>query len=163
MKTDNTNLNEFIQEIIDQLKHKPGATLPILHAIQDKVGYIPDSVAPLIAESLLLTRADVHGEISFYHHFRTTPPGNHTIEVCRAEACQAMGCRSLEAHVKKALGIDYHQTTSNREFSLDPVYCLGNCATAPSIRIDDNIYGRVSPDCFDKLIAGYQQNIKEVS
>jgi len=163
MKTDNTNLNEFIQEIIDQLKHKPGATLPILHAIQDKVGYIPDSVAPLIAESLLLTRAEVHGVISFYHHFRTTPPGNHTIEVCRAEACQAMGCRSLEAHVKKALGIDYHQTTSNREFSLDPVYCLGNCATAPSIRIDDNIYGRVSPDCFDKLIAGYQQNIKEVS
>ena len=163
MKTDNTNLNEFIQEIIDQLKHKPGATLPILHSIQNKVGYIPDSVAPLIAESLLLTRAEVHGVISFYHHFRTTPPGNHTIEVCRAEACQAMGCRSLEAHVKKALGIDYHQTTSNREFSLDPVYCLGNCATAPSIRIDDNIYGRVSPDCFDKLIAGYQQNIKEVS
>jgi formate dehydrogenase subunit gamma len=150
-----------IQSIIDELKHKPGAMLPVLHAIQDKVGYIPDKAVSLIAESLLQTRAEVHGVISFYHHFRTTPPGRHTIEICRAEACQAMGCRSLEEHAKAKLGIDYHQTTADRSFSLEPVYCLGNCATAPSIRIDDDIHGRVSLDRFDALIDEHQSDMQE--
>ncbi len=152
-----------IQKIIDSLKHQPGAMLPILHAIQDEIGYIPETAVSLIAESLIQTRAEVHGVISFYHHFRTTPPGKHTIEVCRAEACQAMGCRSLEQHAKSTLGIDYHQTTADRDFSLEPVYCLGNCATAPSIRVDDKIYGRVSVERFDELVADFRQDMKEVS
>ncbi|HEC72749.1 MAG TPA: formate dehydrogenase subunit gamma [Methylophaga aminisulfidivorans] len=152
-----------IQTIIDGLKHKPGAMLPILHAIQDEIGYIPETAVAQIAESLLQTRAEVHGVISFYHHFRTTPPGKHLIQICRAEACQAMGCRSLEQHAKESLGIDYHQTTANREFSLEAVYCLGNCATAPSIRIDDDIHGRVSLDRFDALVSRHRQNMKEVS
>ncbi|BDZ72841.1 formate dehydrogenase subunit gamma [Methylophaga marina] len=153
---------QSIQRIIDGLEHKPGAMLPILHAIQNEIGYIPEKAVAQIAESLLQTRAEVHGVISFYHHFRTTPPGKHTIEICRAEACQAMGCRSLEAHAKQSLGIDYHQTTANRQFSLEPVYCLGNCATGPSIRIDDDIHGRVSLDRFDELVASHQQDMKEV-
>jgi formate dehydrogenase subunit gamma len=152
---------QSIQQIIDKLKHKPGAMLPILHAIQDEVGYIPDKAVSQIAESLLQTRAEVHGVISFYHHFRTTPPGQHTIEICRAEACQAMGCRALEQHAKNTLGIDYHQTTADRSFSLEAVYCLGNCATAPSIRIDDEIHGRVSLDKFDVLVAEHQKEMKE--
>lgn len=152
---------QSIQKIIDKLKHKPGAMLPILHAIQNEIGYIPDEAVGLIAESLLQTRAEVHGVISFYHHFRSTPPGRHNIEICRAEACQAMGCRQLERHAKTRLGIDYHQTTPDRAFSLEPVYCLGNCATAPSIRIDDTIYGRVSLEKFDALVAEHQKEMKE--
>jgi formate dehydrogenase subunit gamma len=152
---------QSIQKIIDKLKHKPGAMLPILHAIQNEIGYIPDEAVGLIAESLLQTRAEVHGVISFYHHFRTTPPGRHNIEICRAEACQAMGCRQLEQHAKTRLGIDYHQTTPDHAFSLEPVYCLGNCATAPSIRIDDTIYGRVSLEKFDALVAEHQKEMKE--
>lgn len=152
---------QSIQKIIDKLKHKPGAMLPILHAIQNEIGYIPDEAVGLIAESLLQTRAEVHGVISFYHHFRSTPPGRHNIEICRAEACQAMGCRQLEQHAKTRLGIDYHQTTPDRAFSLEPVYCLGNCATAPSIRIDDTIYGRVSLEKFDALVAEHQKEMKE--
>lgn len=152
---------QSIQTIIDSLKHKPGAMLPILHAIQDEIGYIPDKAVSLIADSLLQTSAEVHGVISFYHHFRTTPPGRHTIEICRAEACQAMGCRSLEQHAKTTLGIDYHQTTADRRFSLEAVYCLGNCATGPSIRIDDAIHGRVSLDKFDTLLREHQNDMQE--
>jgi len=152
---------QSIQLIIDGLKHKPGAMLPILHALQDEIGYIPNKAVSQIAESLRQTRAEVHGVISFYHHFRSSPPGNHRIEICRAEACQAMGGRQLEQHAKNRLGIDYHQTTADRSFSLEPVYCLGNCATTPSIRIDDDIYGRVSLDKFDALLNEHQKQMKD--
>lgn len=154
---------QSIQHIIDELKAKPGAMLPILHAIQEHVGYIPEKAVSLIAESLLSTRAEVHGVISFYHHFRTSPPGQHIIEICRAEACQAVGCRALEAHAKQRLGVDYHQTTADHVFSLEPVYCLGNCAVGPNIRVGDEIIGRVSPDKFDEIVASRQQTMKEVS
>lgn len=120
-----------IQDEIDALKHKPGALLPILHAVQDRCGYVPREAVPLIAESLQLTRAEVHGVISFYHHFRTTPPGRHVVQICRAEACQARGSRALEKYARDTLGIDYHQTTADREITLEPVYCLGNCACGP--------------------------------
>ena len=151
-----------IQEIIDALKAKPGAMLPILHAIQEHIGYIPEQAVSQIAESLLSTRAEVHGVISFYHHFRTSPPGKHIIEICRAEACQAVGCRSLEAHAKERLGVDYHQTTADRCFSLEPVYCLGNCAVGPNIRIGDEIHGRVSLERFDEIVSSHRQTMKEV-
>lgn len=144
-----------IDEIIAGLKDKPGALLPILHAIQDHHGFIPESAVSTIAESLQQTKAEIHGVISFYHHFRTTKPGKHTIEICRAEACQSMGSRALETHAKNKLGIDYHQTTSDGQFSLEAVYCLGNCANAPSIRINDDIHGRVTLDKFDHLIDEY--------
>jgi formate dehydrogenase subunit gamma len=152
---------EAVQQIIDELKHKPGALLPILHTIQDKFGYIADEAVPVIAEGLVLTRAEVHGVISFYHHFRTTPPGKHIVQICRAEACQAMGARELEAHAKASLGVDYHQTTADRSVSLEAVYCLGNCATAPSIRIDDDIHGRVDNDKFDELMSECKAEINK--
>lgn len=152
----------LIQDEIDALKHKPGALLPILHAIQERFGHIPPEAVPIIAESLRQTRADVHGVISFYHHFRTTPPGSHTLQVCRAEACQAMGARALEAHVKTRLGVDYHQTTLDRDLSLEPVYCLGNCALAPSVRIDDCIHGRVTPQKIDRLLDELQTQPLEI-
>ncbi|WP_136249193.1 formate dehydrogenase subunit gamma [Halomonas borealis] len=143
---------QAIQAEIDALQHKPGALLPILHALQDRFGHVPDDAVPIIAESLGQTRAEVHGVISFYHHFRTSPPGSHVVQVCRAEACQARGARTLEAHAKASLGIDYHQTTADREITLEAVYCLGNCACGPSVRIDDRVLGRVSPAAFDVLV-----------
>lgn len=142
----------LVQQEIDAFKHQPGAMLPILHAIQDRFGYISEAVVPIIAESMNQTRAEVHGIISFYHHFRSHPAGTHVIHVCRAEACQSMGGRNLEAHVKQRLGVDFHQTSKDQEFTVEPVYCLGNCACAPSIRIGDEIVGRVTPEKFDRLV-----------
>jgi formate dehydrogenase subunit gamma len=141
-----------IQAEIDALKHLPGALLPILHALQDRFGFVPSDAIPLIAESLKTTRAEVHGVITFYHHFRTTPPGRHVVQVCRAEACQAVGGRALEVHVKSRLGIDYHQTTPDREITLEAVYCLGNCACGPSVRVNDEVRGRITPEAFDTLM-----------
>ncbi|WP_020680908.1 formate dehydrogenase subunit gamma [Marinobacterium rhizophilum] len=144
---------ELIQAEIDALKHKPGALLPILHAIQDKFGYVPPEAVPQIGDALHQTRAEIHGVISFYHHFRTAAPGTHTLQICRAEACQSMGSRALEAHAKASLDIDYHGTTADREITLEPVYCLGNCACAPSVRIGDEIHGRVTPQKLDRLVS----------
>jgi len=143
---------EEINQIIQGLEDKPGALLPILHAIQDHLGYVPPDSVPLIARALNLSRAEVHGVISFYHYFRESPPGRQTVHICRAEACQAMGSDALEAHAKERLGIDYHENTSDGEFSLEPVYCLGNCACSPSIMIGKEVHGRVSPERFDEII-----------
>ncbi len=143
---------QAVQDVIASLQDKPGALLPILHGIQDSQGYIPLEAVPMIADALHQTRAEIHGVITFYHHFRTTPPGRHKLQICRAEACQARGARALEAHAKEKLGIDYHGTTLDREFSLDAVYCLGNCACGPSVRIGDEIVGRVTPEKFDQLV-----------
>jgi len=147
---------EEISSIVAGLKDKPGALLPILHGIQDHLGYVPPETVPLIARELNLSRAEVHGVISFYHYFRETPPGKETIHICRAESCQAMGSDELEAHAKQRLGIDYHENTADGEFSLEPVYCLGNCACSPSIMVGTEVYGRVTPERFDEIIAETQ-------
>ncbi|AMO38265.1 formate dehydrogenase subunit gamma [Thauera humireducens] len=142
-----------LDALIQAHRTLPGATLPILHAIQDAWGYIPDEALPRIATALNLSRAEVQGVVSFYHHFRRTPPGRHVVQVCRAESCLAMGADALEAHVRAALGIDVHQTSADGAVTLEPVYCLGNCACSPSIRVDDDIHGRMSPRRFDALVA----------
>jgi len=150
--TESNTIQETVQAVITSLKDKPGALLPILHGIQDALGYIPAESVPAIAQGLHLSRAEVHGVISFYHYFRDTPPGKQTIHICRAESCQAMGGKQLEQHVKDQLGIDYHETTADGQFSLEPVYCLGNCACSPAIQIGDDIYGKVSAQSFDAII-----------
>ena len=147
-----STITETVQTIIAELKDKQGALLPILHGVQDALGYIPSDSVPAIAAALNLSRAEVHGVISFYHYFRDTPPGKHTVHLCRAESCQSMGSNALEAHVKTKLGIDYHETTADGQFSLEPVYCLGNCACSPAMQIGEEIYGRVSADAFDDII-----------
>jgi formate dehydrogenase subunit gamma len=148
----NPKVQANVQAIIANLKDKPGALLPILHGIQDELGYVPAETVPAIADALNLSRAEVHGCISFYHYFRDTPPGKHTVHLCRAESCQAMGSKTLEKHVKSQLGIDYHETTSDGAFSLEPVYCLGLCACSPSMQIGNEVYGRVSTESFDSTI-----------
>lgn len=141
-----------ISGLVDQFKDLPGALLPLLHAVQSEVGYVPDSAVPVIAKGLNLSRAEVHGVISFYHDFKTHPVGRHSVQICRAEACQSMGSRLLESHAKEALEIDYGETTADGNITLEPVYCLGNCACSPSVRIDDRIYARVDQNRFDALI-----------
>jgi formate dehydrogenase subunit gamma len=148
---------ETVSRIVERLKDRPGALLPILHAVQDALGYVPAAAVPILAERLNLSRAEVHGVISFYHYFRQTPPGRHTIHLCRAEACQSMNARSLEAHAKVRLGVDFHQTTASGAFSFEPVYCLGNCACSPALMIDGELYGRVTPERFDDLVAEWER------
>ncbi len=142
-----------ITTIIKKHQILPGAMLPILHAIQNEMSFIPSNALTLIAKALNVSRAEVHGVISFYHHFRTEEPGAHVIEICRGESCQAMGSRALEENIKQSLSIDYHQTSKDRQYTLEPVYCLGNCACSPAIRIGDDIHGELDQQKFEKILA----------
>jgi formate dehydrogenase subunit gamma len=141
-----------VDGIVASLAGEPGALLPILHSVQKQLGYIPVEAVERIAAGLNLSRAEVHGVISFYHYFRQHPPGRHVVQVCRAEACQAVQGEATEAHARKCLGTDFHGTSSDGNFSLEAVYCLGNCAAGPSVMIDDRLYGRVTPARFDELM-----------
>ncbi len=144
---------EAVQRIVDGLKGRPGPLIEVLHAIQAQLGYVPPAAMPLVAAGLNLSRAEVHGVVSFYHYFRSTPPGAHTVSVCRAESCQAVGGEALAAHARQRLGVDFHQTTPDGRFSLEPVYCLGNCACSPAVMIDGRLHGRVTPERFDALLS----------
>ncbi|MEO6687948.1 MAG: formate dehydrogenase subunit gamma [Dokdonella sp.] len=142
-----------VEQALVAHRDKPGALLPILHGVQDALGFIPPDALPLIAHALNLTRAEVHGVVTFYHYFRDTPPGRHLVQICRAEACQALGARALEAHAKRVLGIGFHETTADGAITLEPVYCLGNCGCGPSVLIDtDDLHARVTPEKFDALM-----------
>lgn len=142
-----------VNALIAEYQDMPGALMPLLHAIQDNIGYVPESTYPQIAKALSLSVAEVHGVVTFYHHFRTHKPGRHVMQICRAESCQSMGSEALEAHAKKCLNVDYHQTTSDDAITLEAVYCLGNCALSPAVMMDEEIYGRVSAEDLDALIA----------
>jgi formate dehydrogenase subunit gamma len=131
----------------------PGPLLQVLHAVQAGLGYIPSAAVPLIAAGLNLSRAEVHGVVTFYHHFRGAAPGEHILQICQAEACRSMHCEVLTEHAKRRLGIDFHGTTADGRFTLEPVYCLGNCACGPALMLDGNLHGRVTPEFFDALIA----------
>ena len=138
--------------IIRALKHVEGALLPILHALQDSFGYVDAAAVPVIADELNLSRAEVHGVISFYHDFRQHAPGQHIVKICRAEACQSVGGRASEEHAKERLNAGFHETSADGRYTLEPVYCLGNCACAPSAMIDGKLYGRVTPKRFDQIV-----------
>ncbi len=139
-------------ELIQAKKDLPGALMPILVGLLDRFGYINTDIVPAIADALNLSKAEVHGVISFYHDFRTTPPGRHTVKICRSESCQAMGGNALIDHVKKRLDVDFHGTTADGRYTLEPVYCLGNCACSPALMVDNHLHGRVTPETFDLLI-----------
>jgi formate dehydrogenase subunit gamma len=141
-----------IDDIVAALADKPGALMTVLHAVQERLGCIPPESVPAIAHALNLSRAEVHGVISFYHDFRSTPPGRKIIRVCRAESCQAMGAAALAAHIQSHLGINFGQTSGDGEFTLEPVYCLGNCACSPAIVVGDDLHGRVNAERFDEII-----------
>jgi formate dehydrogenase subunit gamma len=129
-----------------------GPLLPILHALQHAYGYIPAAANALIADALNITKAEVHGVISFYHDFRENPAGKHVIKICRAEACQSVGGTALAQDTLKKLGLDWHQTSANGAITLEPVYCLGLCACAPAVMVDDQLLGRVDGAKLDAVL-----------
>ena len=131
----------------------PGALLPLLHAIQDDIGWVPEDCYLPISKALALSVAEVHGVVTFYHHFRRHPAGKHVLQICRAESCQAMGSEKLEVHIKSTLGIDYHETTKDGAITLEPVYCLGNCACSPAVMLDEEVYGRMDAAKVAELIS----------
>ena len=137
-------------EIISQFGGRPEMLVQVLHALVERYGYISDEAIRQVATELNLSRAEVHGVVSFYHDFRTSPPAKHILKICQAEACQAMGSRQLTAHAESKLGVEMHGSTDN--VTLEPVYCLGNCACSPAVIIDDKVYGRVDANKLDKLI-----------
>jgi formate dehydrogenase subunit gamma len=132
---------------------RPGALLPVLHAVQDALGHIPATAVPVIAQALNLSRAEVHGVVSYYHHFRSAPPGRHVVQVCAAEACQSCGGAALMAQAERLLACKPHETRADGAVTLEPVYCLGLCASSPALQIDDRLHGRVSSQRLERLIA----------
>ena len=149
---------EQISEILRRHEGRKGALLPILNDVQAALGHVPAEAVPLIAEALNLSRAEVHGVITFYHHFRQQPAGRHVVQICRAEACQSVGADALAAHACKTLRCDFHDTTPDGQFTLEPVYCLGQCATGPAMTIDDRLHARVDARRFDKLIDAVRED-----
>jgi formate dehydrogenase subunit gamma len=145
-----------VREILARLAGEPGALLPILHDVQDALGHVPAAAVPEIASALNLTRAEVHGVITYYHHFRAEPAGRCLVQVCRAEACQAMGAEALLAHAAKRLGCESHGTSADRAWSLEPAYCLGLCASSPAVMVGDELHARVTPQAFDAIVASQE-------
>lgn len=152
------NVADTVSEIVDDWKHTAGALLPVLHALQARLGFIPPDAVPVIARALNLSRAEVHGVISFYHDFHSEPGGRHRVQICRAEACQAVGARELEAHACATLGVALGETTADGAVTLDAVYCLGNCACGPSVRVGDSVYARVDAVKLDELLAACRED-----
>ena len=143
---------QTVLSIVAEHQSRPGPLIEILHGVQAALGFVPAAAVPLIAEQLNLSRAEVHGVVTFYHFFRTHPVGRHVLRLCQAESCQAMGASALTAHAKQRLGIDFHQTTHDGAYTLEPVYCLGNCACSPALMIDGDLLGRVTAQDFDDLV-----------
>ncbi|MBS0444368.1 MAG: formate dehydrogenase subunit gamma [Proteobacteria bacterium] len=133
--------------------NEPGALLPILHDVQDDLGYVPPDAVPMIAEALNLSRAEVHGVVTYYHHFRDHPPGRTVLQVCRAEACKAMGADALLDHAQRHLQCELHGTTADGAVTLEPVFCLGMCASSPAVMLGDDVHARMTPAKLDALIA----------
>lgn len=146
-----------LEGILARFDGVEGALLPVLHAVQHAHGCIPPALVPRIAEALNLSRAEVHGVISFFHDLRSEPGGRRRLQVCVAEACQAVGANALEAAARDQLRVARGATTADGEWTLDAVYCLGNCACGPSVRVDDEVHGRVDATRLARLLAGATQ------
>ena len=140
------------REIIAVFAGQEGASLPILHALQAIFGCVPRDAEPLVAMALNISRAEVHGIVTFYHEFRRTTPGRHVLRVCRAEACQAVGADAVVTHLRRVLGVDWHETSRKTSVTLEPVFCLGLCATGPAALLDDTPIGRLNADRVDRLL-----------
>lgn len=141
-----------VDEILNDHAGLEGALLPILHAIQAEFGYIPQTALPQIAKAMNISRAEVHGVVTFYHDFREQPAGRHVVKICRAEACQAVGGDHLGAHAQAALGVDWHGTTPNGAVTLEPIFCLGLCACGPAVMVDGKLFGRVDSAKMDAIL-----------
>lgn len=153
MQPASTEIASRTAAIIQELKDLEGPLLPILHEIQEEFGHVPQDVLPVIADGLNISRAEVHGVVSFYHDFRARPAGRHVLKLCQAEACQSMGSDAVAAKIKQLLGIGFHETTRDGSVTLEPVYCLGLCACAPSAMLDGEVIGRLNDEKLDEIVA----------
>jgi formate dehydrogenase subunit gamma len=143
---------ERASEIIARYRHLEGATLPILHALQETFGCVPDAAVPLVAEALNLSRAEIHGTVTFYHDFRKAPAGRRVLKLCRAESCQAAGGDALAARAEAKLGVAMGETTLDNRVTLEPVYCLGLCHSSPAAMLDKRVFGMLDEDKIDRLV-----------
>lgn len=141
-----------VDGVLARMATMPGALLPILHAVQHELGYVPPDSVPRIAAALNLSRAEVHGVVSFYHEFREAPPGRHVLKICRAESCQAVGAESLVTQVTHRLGVEFASTSTDGHVTVEPVYCLGLCALSPALTLNGNVHARVTPERMDQLL-----------
>jgi formate dehydrogenase subunit gamma len=147
-----TGIADRTGAIIEDLKGLEGPLLPILHGLQEEFGYVPQESLPVIAEALNISRAEVHGVVTFYHDYRAHPAGRHVLKLCRAEACQSMGGDAIAAQVQQLLGIGFHETAKDGSVTLEPVYCLGLCACAPSAMLDGEVIGRLDAEKLDDIV-----------
>jgi formate dehydrogenase subunit gamma len=146
----------LVQAAIEAHRGMEGAALPMLHAVQDSVGYIPDSAMPAIADALNVSRAEMHGIVTFYHDFRREPAGRHVVKVCRAEACQSVGGRDVAERLSRQLGLDFGETSPDGSVTLEAVYCLGLCACGPSAMVDGRVVGRLDTEAAERIAAEVQ-------
>lgn len=130
-----------------------GPLLPILHGLQHEFGFVPPQSLPIVAEALNISKAEAHGVATFYHDYRAAPAGRHVLKLCQAEACQSMGSDAIAAQIKQALGIGFHETSADGSVTLEPVYCLGLCACAPSAMLDGEVIGRIDTDAVEEIVA----------
>ena len=145
-------ISDRISVLISEKLGLEGPLLPILHAIQEEFGHVPQGALPLIADAMNISRAEVHGVVSFYHDYREVPAGRHVVKICRAEACQAVGGAALAEATLAKLGVEWHGTTKNGAVTVEPVYCLGLCACAPAAMVDGKVVGRVDAAKMTKLL-----------
>ena len=148
----NPDLQSAVDHAIGRHQGRPGSLLPLLHDIQHELGYVPAEAVEPIARALNLSRAEVHGVVTYYTHFRRTPPARHIVQLCQAEACQAMGAADLATHAQARLGCSMQASSADGRYALEPVFCLGLCASSPSMMIGERVFGRVTPGRFDRLI-----------
>jgi formate dehydrogenase subunit gamma len=157
MGANDSLLRSTIDKVLAQHAGRPGPLLEILHHVQQELGHVPGDAVPMIANGLNLSIAEVHGVVTFYHHFREHAAGRHMVQICRAEACQSMQGEALAVHAAKRLGISFHETTRDGRVTLEPIYCFGNCACAPAVMVDGELHGRVTPEKFDSLMTAVEQ------
>ncbi|MFB9978970.1 formate dehydrogenase subunit gamma [Mesorhizobium kowhaii] len=153
MQPASTEITSRTAAIVQELKGLEGPLLPILHGIQEEFGHVPQDALLVIAEALNISRAEVHGVVTFYHDYRSRPAGRHVLKVCQAESCQSMGSDAIAAKLKQLLGIGFHETTRDGSVTLEPVYCLGLCACSPAAMLDGEVIGRLDDEKLDEIVA----------
>lgn len=151
---DSADVTTRVREILDAHRGMEGALLPILHAVQDAFGHVPEQALPIIAQDLNISNAEANGVMTFYHDFRARPAGTHVLKLCRAESCKSVGADALAAHACDRLGIDWHETTPDGRVTLEPIFCLGLCACGPAALIDGKVVGRLDAARLDQIIGG---------
>lgn len=153
MRQHSTETAARTAQIVESLRDLEGPLLPVLHRLQEEFGHVPAEALPVVAEALNLSRAEVHGVVSFYHDFRRAPAGRHVLRLCQAEACRSMGAEEIAALVQRALGVGFHETSADGAVTLEPVYCLGLCACAPSAMLDGAPLGRLDAAAIEDIVA----------